>query len=60
MSSMLKCTMCGAQMTLSSRQVAVEAGWKFIEIATRDRTKYHCLCPAEKPAWLKAALEEKP
>ena len=59
MSSMLKCTTCGAQATVASRHAAIETGWKFIEITTHERVKYHVLCPEEKPGWLKSALEDK-
>ena len=54
------CTACGAKCAHESRHAAIAAGWAFVEIFTRDRVKYHALCPkdAELSKWLAAALYE--
>lgn len=53
-----KCTACAVRVTFASRMEALTAGWSFVELTTRQRVRYHVLCPAHAGlGWLRQALD---
>lgn len=60
MSLRLRCTDCGASVSVDSQYAALQAGWAFMEINVKGRVKYLVLCDAcaSSSKLLKAALAD--
>ena len=59
MSQLYKCRVSEETASFHSRADAVAAGWRFVEIVTRERVKYFVLAPDQYPQWLAVALGDK-
>lgn len=58
MSLLVRCTVCGEKATLESHHAALQAGWRFAEIRTKERVLYTVACPKDRLDWMERALRE--
>jgi hypothetical protein len=61
MAMQFKCTVGDERASFGSRYEALDAGWVLIAAESKEKNKYHCLCPDHTSMdWVRKALMLEP